>query len=128
MRKRVVAIVALAALAVTACQKPEEGVARAGQHKGGRYVAVGIYFAGSMWKHLVRDVAVAKDLAQFDDDEQVIVVMDSVTGEVRQCGALTGHCISLDPWRTALPPTQRAPVALSKHASDLEQSVSIEVK
>ncbi len=32
------------------------------------------------------------------DDEQVIVVVDSDTGEIRQCGALSGYCVGMRPW------------------------------
>ena len=34
-----------------------------------------------------------------------IVVVDSQTGEIRQCGNLSGHCIGMNPW---LPRSGRA--------------------
>ena len=57
-------------------------------------------------------------LATIQDDEHVVVVLDSHTGEVRQCGDHSGYCISVNPW-----PGDRSrsllPVKLGKHAADL---------
>jgi len=55
--------------------------------------------------------------ATIADDEHVIVVVDSRTGEVRQCGDHSGYCVRFDPWQERGAPV--APVRLSKHAADL---------
>ena len=88
-------------------------------HHGGRYLGIGVYQAGRLWSRMVtanRPVDAAA--ANTDDDEQVIVVVDSRTGEVRQCGNLTGYCIGMNPWTG--PSGQAAPVRLRQHAADLE--------
>lgn len=51
------------------------------------------------------------------DDEHVIVVIDSQTGEIRRCGDYSGVCVRSNPW--AKPMVSDAPVALVKHAADL---------
>lgn len=53
------------------------------------------------------------------DDEHIIVVVDSQTGEIRQCGDYSGQCISMNPWTKTILPEQAAPVKLTKHAADL---------
>jgi hypothetical protein len=58
-------------------------------------------------------------LAKLQDDEHVIVVMDSHTGEVRQCGDHSGHCVSMNPW-TSEGGQASLPVKLGKHAADLD--------
>jgi hypothetical protein len=53
------------------------------------------------------------------DDEHVIVVVDSQTGEIRECGDYSGVCASFNPWTRAIAGEQAAPVKLTKHAADL---------
>jgi hypothetical protein len=57
--------------------------------------------------------------ANLGDDSHVIVVVDSRTGEIRQCGNYSGHCIGMNPWAGPLGQGQAAPVPLTKHAADL---------
>ena len=57
--------------------------------------------------------------ANLGDDDHVIVVVDSRTGEIRQCGNYSGHCIGMNPWAGPLGQGQAAPVPLTKHAADL---------
>ncbi|MEO6040308.1 MAG: hypothetical protein ABIP41_00215 [Croceibacterium sp.] len=52
--------------------------------------------------------------ATIADDEHVIVVVDSITGEVRQCGDHSGYCVAMKPWSGG-----SSPAMLSKHAADL---------
>ncbi len=52
--------------------------------------------ADQLWIRALPKVAGKAGLA---DDEQVIVVVDSDTGEIRQCGALSGYCVGLRPLR-----------------------------
>lgn len=88
----------------------------------GRYLGVGTYPAGRMWQRMVttgrpNDTTAA----QLGDDEQIIVVVDSNTGEIRQCGNLTGHCIRMNPWGSGQP----MPVNLSEHAADLDRAAGV---
>jgi hypothetical protein len=72
-----------------------------------------------MWRQVVRSGASPDAaLATVQDDDQVIVVIDSATGELRQCGDLSGFCIALNPWRNV---GVRAPAALLKHAEQLDR-------
>jgi hypothetical protein len=89
--------------------------------RGGRYVGIGIYPPGAMWQRLA-GVEQSHDAAgaTLDDDEQVIVVVDSQTGEVRQCGNLSGHCIRMNPW-SAQP---AAPAGLVQHRASMEREAA----
>jgi hypothetical protein len=89
-------------------------------HHGGRYLGIGVYQAGALWSRMVAANPPANGpAATVADDEQVIVVVDSNTGEIRQCGNFTGHCIRMNPWENALGQGQAAPVPLEAHAGDL---------
>jgi hypothetical protein len=89
----------------------------------GRYLGIGVYPAGSLWSRMVLASRPRSDAAAtLADDEQVIVTVDSHTGEVRQCGNLSGHCIALNPWAAPLERNQAAPVNLDAHAADLANS------
>ena len=89
--------------------------------QSGRYAGIGLYAAGEMWQRMVaaerpREAATAT----LRDDETVIVVVDSHTGEVRQCGNHTGYCIAMQPWAGALGREQRLPVSLTEHLAEVE--------
>ena len=122
-------VAGLAAVLLGACQKKAEAPATGlfgGNGPRGRYVAVGLYSPGQMWAHLKPAPAPAEppadpDAATLADDEQIIVVMDSATGELRQCGNLSSHCIGFNPWAKPLGATQSAPVQLLKHAQQLHE-------
>ena len=47
----------------------------------GRYVSVGIIPAPAAWQ------------SKHFGDTQLFITLDSVTGEVRQCGDVTGYCV-----------------------------------
>jgi hypothetical protein len=86
----------------------------------GRYSGIGTYPTGRLWQQAAEaadpsDAAIAK----LGDDENVIVVIDSHTGEVRQCGDHSGFCVTMNPWAAQGGRTS-APVKLHKHAADLE--------
>jgi hypothetical protein len=88
----------------------------------GRYLGVGTYPAGRMWQRMVTTGRPNETAAaQLGDDEQIIVVVDSNTGEIRQCGNLTGHCIRMNPWGNGQP----IPVNLSEHAADLDRAAEV---
>jgi len=70
---------------------PEEGRSRRQQSvrlkRAGRYLGAAVYSPGRMWTQIARAGAPADAAAAtLKDDEQVIVVVDSATGELRQCG------------------------------------------
>lgn len=116
--KAISVLAALAALSLAGCQRAADGFSAArGVH--GRYIGVGHFTPGPMWSQIVQPPA--KDLAKAGpaDDEQVIVVMDSATGEVRQCGNLSGRCIGMNPWAQPLAPGRVAPLTVAKHADEL---------
>ncbi|NEX94697.1 hypothetical protein [Caulobacter sp. 17J65-9] len=135
--RAMVVIGVLAAAALGGCQKKEEAPAAAEPFsiftpkKPGRYAGVGFYAPGEMWTQIAREPSAqaAADPAGAtpDDDDQIIIVVDSVTGEVRQCGNLSGFCISMNPWTKATPDGKAAlgapsaPVALTKHVADLRK-------
>jgi hypothetical protein len=58
--------------------------------------------------------------SQPKDDEQIIVVLDSTTGELRHCGNLSGVCVAMNPWSKPLPASHTAPVLVGKHADQLD--------
>ena len=89
MKPWIVCLGVTAALWLTACNKPavSEGAAR-----HGRYVGIGIYTPGTPRTKMVaagapQDTPAARAI----DDQAIIVVTDSDTGEIRACGDLTGY-------------------------------------
>jgi len=113
---------AVAALWLGGCSRP---AGTGSSHHDGRYVGVGLYAAGRMWSQMApanppKDSAAAR----LDDDEQVIVVVDTRTGEVRQCGALSGYCVGMNPWTRPLAAPQVAPIPLAKHARQLDEDAT----
>ena len=90
----------------------------------GRYAGVGLYDADRGWKYLAGVPKPAdKTVATTADDTIVIVTVDGATGEIRQCGNYSGHCIAMNPWRAPPGPRQAAPVSLTAH----EEAVNNEV-
>jgi hypothetical protein len=114
---------AVAALSLGGCQKAPGGAASSltPQSKG-RYVGVGLFPAGRMWEQVVVADPAKDSAARPADDEEIIVVLDSTTGELRQCGNLSGACIGMNPW--AKPASQMAPTALVKHAQQLDDEAA----
>lgn len=114
---------------VAACDRGEALSAPATKSPG-RYAGIGVFDVGRLWGQRA-DAPPPGDpaTARLEDDEHVIVVIDSHTGEVRQCGDHSGFCVTMNPWsrgggRGALPGK------LKKHAADLaaeEQAGSTDV-
>jgi hypothetical protein len=110
---------ALATAGLAGCQKNTAGDEEyASPRPAGRYAGIGVYQAGSQWSRVAvsgqpADPAAARTL----DDEHVIVVVDSKTGEVRQCGNLSGYCIGMNPWSKPLASSQAEPVPVTQHVS-----------
>ena len=101
---------------LAACGERSDADAGPGGHHG-RYLGVGTFAAGRIWSQMAdygKAVAAAATIA---DDEHVIVVVDSRTGEIRECGDFSGRCVSFNPWTKG---TGGLPVTLRKHAADLK--------
>jgi len=81
----------------------------------GRYAGVGIYTPSTPWTKLVASRASDPSAAKLPDDQAIIVVVDSVTGETRACGDLSGYCVGMNPWRAGLAKAQTAPVSVTEH-------------
>ncbi len=128
MRLTVIGGVAVLAACLGGCnRRPADWLGLDGASHSTRYVGVGIYSPGTMWTKLVMaQQPKAPTLAKPVDDQAVIVVVDSHTGEIRSCGDLTGYCVGMNPWKTPLTPAQSAPVSLTTHYDELP-SPSIEV-
>lgn len=115
--KRVLLIPVLASAGLAGCNQPRSISEAPGSH--GRYASAGTYSAGRMWSQIAgaqapKDAATAK----LSDDEQIIVVLDSQTGELRQCGNISGFCVDMNPW--AKPAGASAPLAVAKHEDQLQ--------
>ena len=118
MRQLIFVALALAALGLGACKRPGSFFDGAGSAHHGRYLGVGVYATGSMWSKMVAAGQSAEPgKAKIADDEHVIVVVDSQTGEVRQCGDLSGYCIGMNPWSAPLDGSRAGPVSISQHAA-----------
>ena len=114
MRGAVIASAMLALLGLNGCKAEIPSGAGAAQPHG-RYAGVGIYGPGKGWASLSVSAPSDARSARVTDDEAVIVVIDSQTGEVRACGDLSGYCVGMNPWKASLAGSQVAPVALSEH-------------
>lgn len=115
----------LAALALGGCRKPEEAAPTffgdGGSGHRGRYVGIGLFSPDRMWEQLTGVDSPGPAGATLKDDQEVIVVVDTATGEIRQCGNLSGHCIRMNPWTK---PREGAPspaAVITKHRLDLER-------
>jgi hypothetical protein len=112
MRTTLVGI-AVGCLLLSGCHKSLESV---GPRSQGRFAGIGVFDAGKLWAQMAVSGSTDTAPAKIADDEHIIVVLDSHTGEVRQCGDHSGYCVAMNPWAG---PQAMAPVKLTKHASDL---------
>src|SRR5437763_11875028 len=103
--------------ALAGCDQHE--ASSAGPKSPGRYAGIGTFDAGRLWQEMKgASPSQDKSAASLADDEHVIVVLDSHTGEIRQCGDHTGFCVAMNPWTTAATRAE-TPVALGEHAADI---------
>lgn len=111
MRIVVLGIAIAATSCLAACS--QEGGAITRTH--GRFEGVGVYSPGVNWAGLktARGPQPA-DVASLADDEHIIVVVDSRTGEIRQCGDLSGFCVSQNPWTKGPKDLLAGPVTLTR--------------
>jgi len=112
-------LIAAALFGLTGCHKMmgEAYDGRVTHH--GRYAGIGLFEPGKMWAKLQGEESKDPAAAKPGDDETIIVVIDSDTGEVRECGNYSGRCISMNPWTKAVAPQQHSPVAVDAHAAEL---------
>ena len=124
MRVTWLCLMPAASAALAACGLVDDEQQTASHH--GRYLGIGVYEAGRMWSRMVRANRAADPAAATTaDDEKVIVVVDSHSGEVRQCGNLTGYCIGMNPWAGPLGREQGAPIGVTEHAADLDRQALV---
>ena len=103
--------------ALTGCD--QQNASSAGPKSPGRYAGIGTFDAGRIWQEMKgASTSQDKSAANLADDEHVIVVLDSHTGEIRECGDHTGFCVAMNPWAPGAKPAA-APVTLVQHAADL---------
>ncbi len=113
---KVSSLAILVALALGGCGPRIDSATHA---PSGRYAGVGIYPADRTWTKMSgADKPADKAAATISDDQVVIVTVDSNTGELRQCGNLSGYCIGLNPWTRQLGKPQTAPVSVTEHAPE----------
>lgn len=124
MRLGTMALVLTAAAALSGCNAPISGTTT---HHG-RYLGVGIYAAGEAWSRMTVPAPAGKpSAARTADDEHIIVVVDSNSGEIRQCGDMSGYCTGINPWSKALSSTQQSPVDLTKRPTSPPPPATAEV-
>jgi hypothetical protein len=95
--------------------------------KNGRYVGIGVFNVGAMWSQ-IKAAKADKDppKATLADDEHIIVSVDTRTGEIRQCGDMSGYCTATNPWNNEMSSGQSLPTALIKHASDFTDEAAVD--
>ena len=112
MKLLVIGSATIIAASLCGCSNPHSG--SYAQH--GRYVGIGIYNPESQWTRMVNaDAQKVTPAARTVDDQAIIVVEDSETGEIRACGDLTGYCIGMNPWKKVLTSSQTVPINLTEH-------------
>jgi hypothetical protein len=123
----IAAIALLASLSLAACKRADwSPISSLEQH--GRFLGVGIYGPGKAWTRMVADQIQKSDaVARPIDDQVIIVVADSQTGELRACGDLTGYCIGMNPWKQQLLSAQIAPIDLTQHVQPEDPNMTVEV-
>lgn len=105
---------AMIAISLCGCYDGKPSLQNASHH--GRYVGIGIYTPEEQWTKMVgADAQKSTDAARTLDDQAIIVVEDSETGEIRACGDLTGYCIGTNPWKKMLAASQVMPINLTEH-------------
>ena len=125
MRIRLAVPILVALFLLGGCDRGSDGggIVRAPRH--GRFGGIGVFEAGPLWSKLaVTKPAGNAQAATTADDEHVIVVVDTDTGEVRECGDLSGTCAAFNPWTRAVASGQGAPVSLTAHAEDLARETA----
>jgi len=125
MKASYLGVILVAGLSLGGCHKVGSRTEDDTKPHHGRYTGIGIYQADKMWSEIAgADKPKDKAAATTEDDQNVIVVVDGETGEIRQCGNLSGYCVGMNPWNHALSGKQTAPLGLDKHAAELSNEAS----
>jgi hypothetical protein len=118
MRAELIGLTLLAGLLAGCSGKPTDKAEKA----PARYSGVGIYEASRLWQEMAAvDPSSDPMAAKLVDDEHIIVVVDSHTGEIRQCGDLSGYCVTTNPWAANGTVSPTLPAKLKKHRVDLDE-------
>ena len=101
-RRALIIVVSFACVATAGCRKMELAAGSDTVAAHGRFAGVGVTDAGVRWSRAIIANRPAKDsdAAKTVLDDHVIVVVDTATGAIRQCGDISGYCIgekTLDP-------------------------------
>jgi hypothetical protein len=116
-----------AVISVAGCKRADWTPISDASH--GRYLGVGIYGPGKQWTRLVANQTAKSDaVARPIDDQVLIVVADSQTGELRACGDLTGYCIGMNPWKQSLLGSQMTPINLTSHVQPEDPNMTVDVE
>ena len=116
MKASYIGVILVAGLALGSCGGPVDIAKHA---PSGRYAGVGIYMADRTWTRMSdADKPSDKARSTVSDDQVVIVVVDSNTGELRQCGNMSGYCTGMNPWTRPLGASQTNPVRVTEHAPE----------
>jgi hypothetical protein len=127
MKASYLSVILVAGLTLSGCHKASFWTEDDTKPHHGRYTGIGIYSADSMWSHIAgADKPKDEAVATTADDQNIIVVVDGETGEIRQCGNVSGYCVGMNPWNHALGGKQTAPLGLDKHAAELNAATSNE--
>jgi hypothetical protein len=117
---RLCSLLILAACLTGCNQTRAQNSAEAAEHHGSRYLGIGIYPVTDLWEHIIGASRPSDPAAAtLEDDTELIVVVDGNSGEIRQCGNMSGHCISMNPWTRPPDQVQVAPAKLDAHEVDL---------
>ena len=121
-------LMVMAVLALASCGQDAATDLQGGPAKSpDRYSGIGTFPTDRLWKQLANPPAVNDPkAASVADDEQIIVVIDGHTGEVRQCGDHSGVCVAMNPWSSSASPIA-APMKLTKNAADLDAEAAAEL-
>jgi hypothetical protein len=113
MRLSMTGLALLTLLCLSGCNRAQGALDDQGRH--GRYAGVGIYSPDKQWAKVSAAAQPTGPAAAAVDDQVIIVVVNSDTGELRACGDLSGYCIGMNPWDKPLPPSGHTPIALTSH-------------
>jgi hypothetical protein len=105
-------------LTIAGCNK-SMAVDADGTASRGRYSGIGTFPADPLWHQRTDLTPQDESKARLADDSQIIIVVDTQTGEVRQCGNNSGQCVRMNPWSKDAAASS-LPAALKKHAADLD--------
>jgi len=126
---RRIGLIGAALIATAGCKRSEDSPWAFGDFgRHGRYVGVGIYGPGRQWTRMVAaQQPVSEAAARPVDDQAIIVMSDTDTGELRACGDLTGYCVGMNPWKKPLTASQVTPIELTSHVKPDDPNLAVQI-